>query len=134
MTSFEDEYLDVLQNIEFAILQVYHSTPTLVDYDVEKALDALIRTYKRPPHRPAPKWRSTPSAEEVFVAVKEMCDWRLGSDVPGMFDNFVLPAEMEPLSVDEILACLKRIRKSVQTWNKRSGRQGYLEFIDQYVG
>ena len=30
-------------------------------------------------------------------------------------------------------ACLKRIRKSVQRWNKEGGRQGYLTFVGRFV-
>jgi hypothetical protein len=29
--------------------------------------------------------------------------------------------------------CLKRIRKSVDLWNKQGGRQGYLYFIDNNI-
>jgi hypothetical protein len=35
--------------------------------------------------------------------------------------------------VDVIIACLKRIRKSVEKWNKQGGRQGYLTFVEQFV-
>jgi hypothetical protein len=31
------------------------------------------------------------------------------------------------------LACLKRIHKSVQSWNRHGGQRGYLEFIVRYV-
>jgi hypothetical protein len=39
----------------------------------------------------------------------------------------------KPLQADEIVACLKRIIKSLQHWNKYGGRQGYLQFIEQYI-
>ncbi len=65
--------------------------------------------------------------------VETMCDWRLG-------DETLLSADMknrgprpEPVSVDVIVACLKRIRKSVEKWNKQGGRQGYLTFIERFV-
>lgn len=38
-----------------------------------------------------------------------------------------------PLALDEIIACLKRIRKSIEHWNRRGGRQGYLNFASQFV-
>ncbi len=46
-----------------------------------------------------------------------------------------LPFEEGPDSKthDEIIACLKRVKKSVQRWNKHGGRQGYLNFVQQYV-
>jgi hypothetical protein len=41
--------------------------------------------------------------------------------------------DLEPKTVDEIIACLKRIRRSIQFWQKKGGRQGYLTFISEFV-
>jgi len=133
MTEFEEEYLDVLQNIEVAIVQVFHHNPDLLDYEVEKALNALIQAYKsseKEPRQPLPP--DSPAAE-VYEVVNAVCKWRLGLGSSSSENHNPLPTEIEPLRVDELLACLKRVRRSVQTWNKRAGRRGYLEFIDQYV-
>ena len=43
---FEDKDLDVLQNIEFAIVSVYRERSGLSDYNVMRALDALILTFR----------------------------------------------------------------------------------------
>ena len=40
----------------------------------------------------------------------------------------------EPLQVEEIGQCLKRIHKSVQRWNKLRGRRGYLDFVSPFIG
>jgi hypothetical protein len=40
---------------------------------------------------------------------------------------------MEPKTIDEIIACLKRIRKSINRWNKVGGRQGYLIFVSDFI-
>jgi hypothetical protein len=133
MGNFEDKYLDVLQNIEFAIVQVAHRHPELTDYDVEKALNALIQVYKKPGREQEPGFGQNQLAQEVYVSVKAMCDWRLGVNTEQPQGLPKLP-DMAPLDVGEIQACLKRIRKSLQTWNKRGGRRGYLDFIDQFVG
>ena len=42
----EKDYMDVLQNIEFAIVSVHRQLPGLVDFDVENALSALISHYQ----------------------------------------------------------------------------------------
>lgn len=44
--SVEEEHLDVLQNIEAAIVSVYRDHPEMTDYDVDKAFSALIQTYR----------------------------------------------------------------------------------------
>ena len=41
----EEEYLDVFQNIEAAIVAVYRKTPELTNWDVENVFEALIRQY-----------------------------------------------------------------------------------------
>jgi hypothetical protein len=40
---------------------------------------------------------------------------------------------MQPKTLDEIVACLKRVRTSVKRWHKSGGRRGYLDFVSQYI-
>jgi hypothetical protein len=130
----EKDYLDVLQNIEFAIVSVHQRQPALVDFDVDAALNALITHYQsKAIDRPARQSNLNERAKQVYEMVQAMCDWRLG-------DETLLSADMkrrgprpEPVSTDVIVACLKRIRKSVEKWNKQGGRQGYLTFVEQFV-
>ena len=119
---FEEEYQDVLQNIESAIVHVSRRQQNLLDYDVEEALDALISDYRaeQPGRTPKPH-RLTERPERVYGAVRQVCEWRLGR--LRMLEGQAAPEAKTP---EEIMACLKCIRRSVQRWNKRSGRQGYL--------
>lgn len=130
----EDDYLDVLQNIEFAIVSVYRKRPELVDYDVDVVLAALVKRYQAEQRqREKPALRLTELRQEVYDAVEAMCEWRLGRTAftePKSGQSISNPS---PLKVDEILACLKRIRTSVRRWTKQGGRQGYLMFIDEFV-
>ncbi|MDL1926862.1 hypothetical protein FBQ79_11420 [Anaerolineae bacterium AMX1] len=120
MTLVEEEYLDVLQNIEWAILSVYRENPQLFDYDVDKALNALWMGYR----------------SEQIERVRAICEWRLGRNPMQKEgeDGEVVDLSPEPLTHDVILACIKRIRKSVEFWTKEGGRQGYLYFIDRNSG
>ncbi len=132
--TFEEEYQDVLQNIEFAIIKVYHRRANLVDYDVETVLAALIRLYQA---EQSGRQFDPPTLnelrQELYEAVKSMCDWRLGRvELVRNGDKGGAP-QPPPLTVEEIVACLKRIRKSVQKWNKRGGQQGYLKFVEQFI-
>ena len=130
----EDEYLDVLQNIEFGIINVYQKDSSLLDYDVLDALEALTRYYRAEEgHRSPPSLRLSEKAQKVFDAVKTMCEWRLGRE---KFVNKSGKEEdlgPEPLTLSEIQMCLKRIHKSVQKWNKGGGRRGYLNFVSQLI-
>jgi len=127
--AFEDRYLDVLQNIEFAIVSVYNENPDLADANVDRALEGLIRQYNAEVNnRSRPKVTLAEADQPVFERVHEMCEWRLGrSEGPHA------EMDLEPLSLEEVVACLKRIRLSVKRWTTQGGRQGYLRFINQYV-
>jgi hypothetical protein len=132
MSSFEDKYLDVLQNIEMAIVSVYREHDDLLDYDVDKVLNLLWTEYKNEKiSKTTPMPSLNANAQMVYHRVKEMCEWRLGrrkEKTRGWFK-----AQPQPNSLDEIMTCLKRIRKSVDLWNKQGGRQGYLYFIDNNI-
>ena len=132
--SIEEEYTDVLQNIEAAIVNVYRQRRNLLDYDVEEALDALIYDYKtQQQQRAAMPHRFTERPEYIYQAVKQICEWRLDRESLTKRWYSGSGAELKPLQVEEIVACLKRIKKSLQRWNKQGGRQGYLQFIEQYI-
>jgi len=129
----EDQYLDVLQNIEFAIVATYRKYPDMTDYEVLRVLEALIDSYKAETLGHTPRDFS-PSQMEValYQAVRDMCEWRLGRAGPPDATGDLIPAP-QPITVDEIILCLKRLLKSVTKWNKSGGRTGYLTFIVQYV-
>ena len=58
--ALEDTHLDVLQNIEFAIVSVYRKQSGLRDLDVMRALDALIDVYRAEARGHIPKDISLP--------------------------------------------------------------------------
>ncbi len=127
---FEDIYIDVLQNIEAAIVSVFRSHPMLIDHDVMNTLDALIMHYKNTLRNlPIKTDHRLPFPNDILYAeVQHMCEIRLGR-IPEFEDIDPLTA----VSVDEILLCLKRIKLSVKKWNNIGGRQGYLTFVQNYV-
>jgi lysyl-tRNA synthetase class II len=131
---FEDEYLDVLQNIEFSIVRVYHQHPEMADWDALDAIEALIRSYTAEARgRSRTKIRLSDLSKLVFESVKTVCEWRLGREQLLAEDDKPPDVTMEPKTMDEIIACLKRVRKSIRRWNKEGGRQGYLNFVSEFI-
>jgi hypothetical protein len=129
--ALEDTHLDVLQNIEFAIVSVYRNQRDLRDVDVMRALDALLDVYRAEARGHRPKDISLPEPEAaVFQRVKDMCEFRLGRQTAAM--RVQVPFEGDK-TASEILACLRKIRRSVERWNKRGGQQGYLQFVSEFV-
>jgi hypothetical protein len=130
----EKDYLDVLQNIEFAIVSVHRQLPGLVDFDVENALSALISHYQAQSQgRAARPVNLNERAKQVYELVGSMCEWRLGNEKLVSAAMKARGPRPAPVSVDVIVACLKRIRQSVQRWNKEGGRQGYLTFVERFI-
>ena len=135
MPAFEEQYEDVLQNIEFAIVSISREKTDLVDSDVEKALNALIVEYQRQQRGDEAlvvSMRALPQL--VYERAKAMCEWRLGRTKMEFEGADALGInELKPISVEEIIACLKRIRKSVQRWNRTGGQRGYLRFVSNFI-
>ncbi len=132
VSKFGDDNIDVLQNIEFGIVEAYRADKALLDYDVKDALDALVRHYHaEQEQRTPPALRLGERARHVFDAVQSICEWRLGrAPGPGRATD-----HMEPfVAIDDVVGCLRQIQKSVPRWSERGGRQGYLKFVSQYVG
>jgi hypothetical protein len=130
----EDEYTDVLQNIELGIVITYREHPEMSDHDIMRMLEALIDSYVAEKIGRAPR---NFGLSEVELAAMEnarrMCEWRLGRGALTDDPQKAKQIAPEPKTVDEILLCLKRILRSARRWNKEGGRQGYLNFIVQYV-
>ena len=62
-----------------------------------------------------------------------MCEFDLGRQSLEMLDGDGEDLTMtspSAKSIDEIVACLKRIRKSIDMWTRECGRRGYCDFID----
>lgn len=128
MTRVEDQYQDVLQNMEFAIVSTYREHPDMSDYDVLRVIEAVIDAYGAEDIGRAPRDFVLSEVEQVCTdRLRQICDWRLGRAAG--------PDGPQPKAktVDEILLCLKRIVKSVRRWNREGGRQGYLEFVARFV-
>lgn len=98
------------------------------------AIEALLRTYRAEAKgRQATPSCLVPLAQEVYESVETMCEWQLGHE--GVLDEEGRPVEipMQPLALDEIIACLKRVRKSINRWSREGGRQGYLTFVSKFI-
>jgi len=129
--ALEDTHLDVLQNIEFAIASVYRERGDLLDYHVMRALDALIDVYRAESRGHIPKPFHLPEVESIIAQrVQEICEFRLGR-TELTAGNHAARAEIKTAA--EIVSCLRKIRKSVDRWNSRGGKQGYLQLIDEYA-
>ena len=130
----EEEHPDVCQNIELGIVMAYQDVPSLMDANVMRALEALIDAYVAEKiGRPPRVGGLTSDEERVLNGMRAMCEWRLGRKPLVQKDSGKELSPSQPLTVEVILLCLKRILKSVKKWNREYGMRGYLDFIVNYV-
>ncbi len=134
----EEEYLDVFQNLESMIISVYREAPELVDWDVEVVVDALIRRYQAEMRgrEPRPPRLTTELRESLFALMEGIIQWYLGEELELFSAEDESPVSIpspDPLTLEEIVAILKRVRKPIRTWNKRGGVQGYLTFVGGFI-
>ena len=132
----EDRYPDVLQNLEFAIIQVARRTPELTDWHVQFAVETLTIRYKAEADGKEcedPSSRLDSLSQDVYGAMLAMAEWRLGRSEARNEDDEPVEIPFEPITAQEMVDCLKRIRKSIDRWTKARGRKGYLSYIDQFL-
>lgn len=126
----DDQNLAVLQNLEFAVVEVWRKHPDMTDYVAQRAYEAAFQRYRAEARGQPPK--SPPLAgldRATFDALTVMCEWRLGRGAgpPG-----VAPIS-PPIAEGELVDCLGKLKKSAARHTKAEGRQGYLTFIDGFL-
>jgi hypothetical protein len=130
MPRVEEQYTDVLQNIEIAIYSVREENPDMRDYAVMRALESLIRRYRDlvRGYTPKPVALEEPEAT-IYLRVIAICEFRMGLQE---FRGLTIPVD-KALGPDVVLACLRRLLASVEFWNKKGGQRGYLEYIANFM-
>jgi len=127
----EEQFMDVLQNIEVAVTSYFKVHPDLTDYAILRVYEALTDCYtaeilKRDP-RPV---NLSENESELCDTIKNVCEWRLGRNAMPDEPEDELPTAN--ISLSDMVACLKRLQNSVRKWTKHNGRQGYLKFIGDF--
>ena len=131
MADFDlEKYLPVLQSIEIPIFATYQQLPDLTDHQVDKVLEALERGYKAEQRdRKPPRLRLSEVEEALYHRIRQRLEWYMGRADLSDDETGTMGPMPAPLTVEETIACVKRIRRSIKLWTKDYGRQGYLNYI-----
>lgn len=125
--SFEEDYFDVLKSIEAAIVSTYATQPESKDRHAEKAVSGLVRYYNAAlKEKKPPNLKLKPPEQAFYDAVKGAVEAHMGGKQ--------LAGDEQPITVEEAVACLKRIDRSIEQMMKMHGMSGqkYLEFVKGY--
>ena len=125
-----EEYLDLLQNLELAVVDVWRQHHEMSDYVAARAYEAAFQLYRAElrGHEPKPVTLTGLDAE-AFEAVKAMCESPLGRRAKLGAGRETIP----PVPLDKLCECLRELKRSVERHTRVDGRQGYLGFIDRYL-
>ncbi len=131
---WQEENLDVLQNLEFAVVEVWRAHPEMTDYSALRAYEAARQHYRAEQRgKPAPASGLTGLDAVAFEELKKMCEFRLRRDPgPPSAEEEEDPG-FPPIPLEKLIACLQELAKSVERHTRSGGRQGYLTFIDGFL-
>ena len=133
MMDFEENYLGIMQNMEFVIIQIYRSHADLTDFLVDKAIEALLRFYQAEKRgKAAPALKLGGLDEQIYEAVQSVCEFHLQRPSTFKPDMELLEEVEAEVTLDVIIEGLKSLRKSISLYTKEGGRQGYLIFANQF--
>lgn len=125
-----DDKLDVLQNLEFSVAEVWRANSSMTDYAAQRAYEAAFQFYRSELRGHASKSPALTGLDATaYEALKGMCEFRLGRGAA----PFSAPEKIPPISLETLLDCLRELAKSVERHTKLGGRQGYLTFIDGFL-
>ncbi len=131
----EEQFLDVLQNIEAMIVKVYHeNNKSFSDHSVSRVLEAAIDEMVAIKIKREPRDFNLNEVEvDILSAIRIMLFWRLGKAEVLDKNDEVFEADFELNTPQELIDCLKRLQSSLKFWNNELGRHGYLTYISKFV-
>lgn len=134
MGQFEETYNDTLRSMELTLVRQYRQFDNLTDWETVTAVNGLIRSYTAESRRrAAPQLKQDALTQHVYDRLHTTCAGWLGRAPLIDESGQVIQLEANTLTVNEVIACLKRIRRSIEMWKKEGGNRGYFEFIDGFL-
>jgi hypothetical protein len=124
--------LAALQELETAIAEVFRKHPDMTDYVAARAYESTFQVYRalNRGHQPKPSTLKGLDAE-AFDAVRTTCERLHASGAAPLKDNS--RGSTPPVPLPKLVEYLRDLQRSVERHTAANGRQGYLEFINQFV-
>ena|SRR5260221_9254767 len=126
---FFEDHLGSFQSIEGQVAAYYQHFPQLLDSMVERIYEALMLEYRAELNGVKPPIsRVSESDKTLYANIRSVTEIMLGcGDLPTKGRNAIQPETLE-----DVVAMLKYLRKSVGFWTKQGGRQGYLTYVEGF--
>ena len=129
---WKDEDLPALREIESAVLQLWRGNPDMNNYDVRRAYEAAYRAARREARGQEPEDHGLSGVEaDLYAAIRQACEKLLTvgpEPMKGLPEGNTAPVERDQLST-----YLRELGRSVERHTREGGRQGYLNFLRQFL-
>lgn len=126
MPDIPEQFESQLLLIELAVMRVFDEQPDLTDAQVDSVYEELSRRY-----------RAEATAHEFKASDLDGIRAVLHNEVLPITELLVgRPANMasaDTISAEEMRLCLNRLRASIKRWSREGGRQGYLNYLTNYL-
>jgi hypothetical protein len=127
----------LLHSIETVTVQLYKEFPNIIDKEVEMVFEKLGNYYKAVKLNKKPA-EPTSNKERTFALIEEILNILDLREEAGA-DSAVL--EDKNLCKDYNIGCLediymkafKTLTKSARFWRKKNGKQGYLNYVTEFI-
>jgi hypothetical protein len=128
----KDEDLPALQELETAIVMIWRRHPDMTDYVANRAYEAAVQFHRARSRGHEPKPSGLTGLDlDAFNAVQQVCENLLST---GAAPRKGLPTgNTAPISLEKLLEYLRELNRSVERHTRHGGRQGYLQFIDDFL-
>mgnify|MGYP001083488105 CR=1 FL=1 len=130
-----DAYVGILLHLENAIHEIAYANKEISDGQIELALERLIRHFQTEAGGREPRpTRLGAGSQQVFDGTMIAAELLLGHAEASVAETREpLAIGNESISHGELIACLKRLRKSVRFWSRQGGRRGYVSYIHNFL-
>lgn len=122
------EHLETLKHFETAVIRYWRRHRDMTDHVVDRTYAAAYERYRAEARARTPKPITlTGLDKDLCDAVLSVCEQELGR-LPKT-EGKPTPA----ITVDQLLDCLRELRRSLERRTKEGGRQGYLTFVEAFI-
>ncbi|HEY9828811.1 MAG TPA: hypothetical protein V6D19_25610 [Stenomitos sp.] len=129
-----EDQIHFVYNFERMIVDKYQEIPDLLDVQIETAIDHLIRVYNaEAQERDTPKKTIRGMASEIAPQLQAICELHLGRAKIEDIEGKSVDIKITKLTAQEVVDSLKQINSSIKVWTKQKGRQGYLNYVTDFI-
>src|SRR5881296_3607098 len=97
--NWTNDNMDVLQNLEFVVVEIWRAHPEMTDYVAARAYEAAFQLYRSELRGHQPKPANLTGLDAIaFESLRAMCDFRLGrGSCPVAGPEKIVPVPVEQI-------------------------------------